>query len=146
MKNVLPEDEAFALIEATTSLFHSVTDTFLKHAKEGCIKIREESANFHVTMKLERKTGGETMNADLNLIGGRIADCFAFVKANLSLEELNEFQKHLSEQEALFPLLQPTAYMDGGGNAMALARERVEPLRAMLETIEIEKKLLEGAK
>lgn len=56
----LPEDEAIALIEATTSLFHSVTDTFLKHAKEGCIKIREESARFVVTMKLERKKGGNS--------------------------------------------------------------------------------------
>ena len=55
MKGTLTEDEAYALIEGTTGLFHSVSDTFLKHAKEGCIEIREESANFHVTMKLERK-------------------------------------------------------------------------------------------
>ena len=55
MKNVLPEDEAFALIEATTSLFHSVTDNFLKHTEEGCIKIRQESPKFAVTVKLERK-------------------------------------------------------------------------------------------
>ena len=55
MKKTLPEDEAYALIEATTGLFHSVSDTFLKYAKEGCIEIREESANFNATMKLERK-------------------------------------------------------------------------------------------
>ena len=86
------------------------------------------------------------MNADLILIGGRIADCFAFVKENISLEELAEFQKYMSQQEALLPLLQPTAYMSGGGNALELARQRVEPLRAMLETLEVEKKLLEEAK
>ena len=55
MKNILPGDEAFALIETTTSLFHSVTDTFLKHTEEGCIKIRKESARFVITMRLERK-------------------------------------------------------------------------------------------
>ena len=55
MKKTLPEDEAFALIEASTSLFHSVSDNFLKHAEEGYIKIRQESARFVVTMKLEMK-------------------------------------------------------------------------------------------
>ena len=55
MKDTLAEDEAFALIEATTSLFHSVSDNFLKHTEEGYIKIRKESARFAVTMKLERK-------------------------------------------------------------------------------------------
>ena len=54
-KNILLRDEAFTLIEDTTSLFHSVRDTFLKDAEEGCIKIRKESARFAVTMKLERK-------------------------------------------------------------------------------------------
>ena len=53
--NIPSEDEAFALIEATTSLFHSVSDNFLKHTEEGCLKIRNESAKFAVTMKLERK-------------------------------------------------------------------------------------------
>ena len=53
-KNILPGDEAFVLIEDTTSLFHSVTDNFLKHTEEGCIKIRKESTRFAVTMKLER--------------------------------------------------------------------------------------------
>ena len=37
-----PEDEAFALIEGTTGLFHSVTDNFLKHTEEGCLKIRKD--------------------------------------------------------------------------------------------------------
>ena len=55
MKTEILRDEAFVLIEDTTTLFHSVSDNFLKHAEEGCIKIREESANFAVTMKLERK-------------------------------------------------------------------------------------------
>ena len=55
MKNILPGDEAFVLIEDTTTLFHLVTNNFLKHTEEGCIKIRKESARFAVTMKLERK-------------------------------------------------------------------------------------------
>ena len=50
-----PGDEAYALIEATTGLFHSVSDTFLKHTEEGCIEISEESTRFTVSMKLERK-------------------------------------------------------------------------------------------
>ena len=53
--NIPSQDEAHALIEATTSLFHSVSDKFLKHTEEGCIKIRQESPKFVVTMKLERK-------------------------------------------------------------------------------------------
>ena len=53
--NIPSQDEVFALIEATTSLFHSVTDNFLKHTEEGCLKIRNESKKFAVTMKLERK-------------------------------------------------------------------------------------------
>ena len=55
MKNILPGDEAFVLIEDTTTLFHLVTSNFLEHTEEGCIKIRKESARFAVTMKLERK-------------------------------------------------------------------------------------------
>ncbi len=53
--NTPSQDEAHALIEGTTSLFHSVSDNFLKHTEEGCIKIRKESARFAVTVKLERK-------------------------------------------------------------------------------------------
>ena len=55
--NIPSQDEVFALIEATTSLFHSVSDNFLKHTEEGCLKIRNESVKFAVTMKLERKKG-----------------------------------------------------------------------------------------
>ncbi len=53
--DISSQDEAHALIEGTTSLFHSVSDNFLKHTEEGCIKIRQESPKFAVTVKLERK-------------------------------------------------------------------------------------------
>ena len=58
-KHTPSQDEAYALIVSTTVLFHSVTDNFLKHTEEGCIKIRQESPKFAVTVKLERKERDE---------------------------------------------------------------------------------------
>ena len=57
--NTPPQDEAYALIVSITTLFHSVSDNFLKHTEEGCIKIRQESPKFAVTIKLERKKRDE---------------------------------------------------------------------------------------
>jgi len=57
MKSTNPSlaDEAFALIAATIPVFHAVSDNFLKHTEEGCIKIRKESARVAIIMKLEMK-------------------------------------------------------------------------------------------
>ena len=83
------------------------------------------------------------MNETLTDIGRRINECFVYVKENISLEELAEFQEYISEQEALMPLLQPTAWRNGGSKGLQLAGQRVKLLKNLLEA---EEKLLEGAK
>lgn len=82
------------------------------------------------------------MNERLIGIGRRIEQCFIYVKGNISLNELAEFQKYLTEQETLMPLLQTTTYNSGGYDALELVKTRVEPLKNLLEA---EEELLKGA-
>ena len=82
------------------------------------------------------------MNAELIRIGGLINECFAHIKATISLEELTEFQNYITEQDALMPLLQTTAYNNGGAVALNFVRQRATSLKNLLEE---EEKLLKEA-
>ena len=55
MKKIPPEDEAYTLVENVTGLTESIINGFVEHFSKGHVEISKESANFHVTMKLERK-------------------------------------------------------------------------------------------
>lgn len=75
---------------------------------------------------------------ELNNIGNRINLCISIVETTISIEELNEFQKYIDEQEAIFPLLNPTAYMAGGSDALSLANKRVKALKNLLKILSSE--------
>lgn len=72
---------------------------------------------------------------ELNNIGNRINLCISVVERLISIEELNEFQKFIDEQEAIFPLLNPTAYMACGCDALSLANKRVKALKNLVENL-----------
>ena len=83
------------------------------------------------------------MNAELIRGGRLINECFVHIKTTISLEELTEFQDYITEQDALMPLLQPTAYNNGGHAALKFVRQRAISLKNLLEA---EEKLLKETK
>ena len=57
-KNISRAIEACALTEATTALIQIFIDDFAEHStSKGSVTVSEESVNFIVTMRLERKKG-----------------------------------------------------------------------------------------
>lgn len=73
------------------------------------------------------------MNEKLTDIGRRINKCFMYLKANISLEELSEFEQYIEKEEVLMPLLLTTAYINGGSKALELVKQRVALLKNLLE-------------
>lgn len=50
-------------------------------------------------------------------------------------EDLDAFASYLEEQDTLMPMLNPTAYMQGGAKAIPLAKARVELVRKLMEVL-----------
>lgn len=55
-----------------------------------------------------------------------------YLDAPLTLDEVDVFLEYVSQQEALLPLTDPTAYMHGGQKTLEQARERAKGFRALL--------------
>jgi hypothetical protein len=53
----------------------------------------------------------------------------------LRKEDLDTFAEYLEEQDALMPMLNPTAYMNGGAKAIPLAKARVEVVRKLMAVL-----------
>ena len=92
---------------------------------------------------MRREVVYRKMNEKLTDVGRRIDKCFIYIKTNISLDELADFGQYIKEQETLMPLLQTTAYNNGGYEALELVKQRIESLKNLLEA---EEKLLKEAK
>lgn len=68
-----------------------------------------------------------TIGLKINIAVTEIAQ--AIEGTGLTEEELKEFGKYLSEQDALMPLLHPTEYKNGGAEALVLVSKRVDALQ-----------------
>ena len=53
----------------------------------------------------------------------------------LQKEDLDAFADYLEEQDTLMPMLNPTAYMQGGSKGIPLAKARVEMIRKLMEVL-----------
>lgn len=74
---------------------------------------------------------------ELTAIGSKINIAFleiaqAIERTILTEEELKDFSKYLSEQDALMPLMHPTEYKNGGAEALMLVSKRVVLLQKIL--------------
>jgi hypothetical protein len=56
----------------------------------------------------------------------------------LKKDELDAFAQYLEEQDAMMPMLNPTAYMQGGAKAIPIAKARVEAVRKLMAVLATE--------
>lgn len=53
----------------------------------------------------------------------------------LTKADLAAFERYLEEQDALMPMMNPTAWMQGGAKAIPLAKARVELVRKIMDVL-----------
>lgn len=75
-----------------------------------------------------------TEKRDLADIGHKIGNVFMDVQAsleanNLTMEDLDAFERYVEQQDAVMSIFNPTAWMNGGPTMIKLSREQVRILK-----------------
>ncbi|MFA7121520.1 MAG: hypothetical protein WC277_08550 [Bacilli bacterium] len=72
----------------------------------------------------------------LQITGAGIAQIFdAAQEAGLTLQDLDEFENMLEHRDTVLPMVDPTAWVNGGSVEIVRARKRVQAVRGILQVL-----------
>ncbi len=75
----------------------------------------------------------------LQITGAGIAQIFdAARETSLTLQDLDEFENMLEHRDTVLPMVDPTAWVNGGSAEIVRARKRVQAVRGILQVLDQE--------